>query len=156
MFLLVKIEKMRQFHTFEFSFREMLASFYPFLGHSSANSFIFEKIKVPKTKKPIGRGLEGGGGWCSPWTLVLCGCLCNTIILLIQYYCKGSHRGHNTNSPWTLVLCICPCNININIIIIIIIIINIIIINSITIIIIINLLLLLLLLFFFLLLLLHH
>ena len=62
MFLLVKIEKMRQFHTFEFSFREMLASFYPFLGHSSANSLIFEKIKVPKTKKPIGQGLEGEGG----------------------------------------------------------------------------------------------
>ena len=106
--MLVRIEKMRQFHTFEFSFREMLASFYPFLGHSSANSFIFEKIKVSKTKKTNRRGLEGGGGWCSPWTLVLCGCLCNTIILLIQYYCKGSHRGHSTNSPRTLVLVLLP------------------------------------------------
>ena len=62
-FLLVKIEKMRQFYTFEFPFREMLASFYPILGHSSANSFIFEKIKVSKTKKTNRTGIGGGGGW---------------------------------------------------------------------------------------------
>ena len=63
---------MRQFHTFEFSFREMLASFYPFLGHSSANSFIFEKIKVSKTKKPIGGDWRGEGGGALPghWSFV--------------------------------------------------------------------------------------